>query len=97
MTPKVKEKENKTPSPEVKKEPPATSQVKVKGEVKPAVKHEVKGEVKPAPAVKHEVKVEAVGEEKMRLKTALEEALGNRRPPKIPVPEAETIVSEFFP
>ena len=83
---KTKEKENKTPSPEVKKEQTSSK----KKESAPVKKEAPKVEAKMA--VKKEVKEE---EEKPKVKTPLEEAIGFQIP-KIPVPEAETIVSQRF-
>lgn len=96
---KTKEKENKTPSPEVKKEPGTQSKVKevTKRETKTSSSPEVKKDPgalsKMKEATKREAKTEAEAavEAKKKPKTPLEEAIGFQIP-KIPVPEAETIV-----
>ncbi len=78
---KLKEKENKTPSPEIKKEPQE-------------VKKETKKEVKKEPQdIKKEVKKETSSTwGTLKPKTPLEEAIGFHIP-KIPVPPAESKVS----
>jgi hypothetical protein len=92
---KLKEKENKTPSPEIKKEPQED-----KKEAKKEVKKEpqdIKKEVKKEPQdIKKEVKKETSSTwGALKPKTPLEEAIGFQIP-KIPVPSAESKVSLFF-
>ncbi len=89
-----KEKENKTPSPEVKREPPAAAnkskEVRKPKEEPTSTKTKEMGKPNAQSTIKKEVKEEEVV--KPKAKTPLEEAIGFQIP-KIPVPQAETIVS----
>jgi hypothetical protein len=81
---KLKEKENKTPSPEIKKEP-----LEAKKEAKKEVKKEPQD-------IKKEVKKDTNSTwGTLKQKTPLEEAIGFQIP-KIPVPSVESKVSPFF-